>query len=138
MRRKVVLGLSLAAIAWSVALLVGAATLPFYSGTRVSVDCPGCPEVVSELETRTLLEVNGPGVLLVVGVPLGVSLLVAVTLWSGRPSVPAWVLIALLWLFSLVAVLSIGMFVMPAALLLTLAAAFAGKPAPRAAAASLS
>lgn len=137
MRHKVGLGFSMAAIAWSVALLVGAATLPFYSGSQVSLGCPGCPEVYSE-QTRTLLEVNGPRVLLVVGVPLAMSLLVAITLWTGRPSVAgAWVLIALLWFFSLLAIVSIGMFVAPAALLLTLAAALAGKSTSRGAATSM-
>lgn len=139
MRHKVGLGFSMAAIAWSVALLVGAATLPFYSGSQVSVACPGCPPDNSDLPSQTLLEFNGPRVLLVVGVPLAMSLLVAITLWTGRPSVAAaWVLVALLWFFSLLAIVSIGMFVAPAALLLTLAAAFAGKSASRGAATSMS
>ena len=124
----------MAAVAWGVVLLVGAATLPAYSGTSVSVACPGCPEVRSERTTQTLLQVNGPGVLLPVGFPLVVSALVTITLWRGRPSkAAAWVLIGLLWPFTLAAIFSIGTFLAPATLLLTLAAVLSRtRPTPSA------
>jgi hypothetical protein len=123
----------MAAIGWGLALLVGAATLPFYSGMHVSVACPGCPEVTST-DTQTLLEVNGARVLIVVGIPLLIAALVTLTLWSGRPSVAAaWVLVGLLWLLTLLAMLSIGFFFVPATLLLTLAAALGRQPPSKAA-----
>jgi hypothetical protein len=135
MQRRVALGLSMAAVVWGVALVVGTATFPAYSGTSVSVACPGCPQVRSELPAQTLIEVNGPSVLIPVGLPLVVAALVALVLWSGRPSmVAAWVLITLLWLFTLLAMFSIGTFIVPSALLLTLAAALSRKPGPPAAA----
>ena len=128
MRRNVALGLALAAVLWGLVLLGGALTLPVYSGTTTSVACPGCPEV-SESNTRTLVEVNGAGVLIVVALPLVVSLAVTFALWRRAWRAGAWVLVALLWLFAFLGLGSIGMFVAPAALLLTIAIALGGRTA---------
>ena len=128
MRRKIALSLAVAAVLWGLVLLGGALTLPVYGGTTTTVACPGCP-AVSESSTRTLVEVNGAGVLVVVALPLVVSLVVAVALWRRASRAGAWVLVVLLWLFTLLALASIGMFVAPAALLLTTALALGGRPA---------
>src|SRR5215211_1474951 len=122
MRRKLALGLAAAAVLWGLALLVGALTLPVYSGMSTSVACPGCP-AVSERSTSTLVEVNGAGVLLVVALPLVISLLVGAALWRRASLAGAWVLVGLTWLFTFLTMVSIGMFVAPAALLLTIATA---------------
>ena len=99
------------ACAWAVLLLVGAATVPLYS------------------DGATLVEANGTGVLYVVAVPavLGLAAYGGLHLkcarGSGAGSVLAVAAIALLAGFTLLSMLSIGIFVLPATLLLALAAA---------------
>jgi len=118
----------MAAVLWGLVLIAGALTLPVYTGTTASVACAGC-EVVFETSTRTLVEVNGAGVLVVVALPLVIALLITFALWRRASRVGAWVLVALLWLFTLLAIASIGVFVAPAALLLTVAVAIDSRSA---------
>jgi hypothetical protein len=72
----------------------------------------------------TLVDQNGERVLWVLAVPAVVTLVVWVALWrrcsrGGRPSgYLAWAAVAALALFCLLAILSIGIFVAPVAVLL--------------------
>ncbi len=101
---------TVAASLWAIALLIGALLLPVYSSGS------------------TLIEVNGPGVLVPVGVPALVAVLVGLALHrkcvhgSRSSGYVAGVLVGLLGAFCLVSMFSIGVFVLPVAMLLTLAA----------------
>lgn len=118
-------GLAVLAFGWGIALLVAAFVVPVYSSLFTSA--PSGVSVPSA--STTLVQVNGLGVL----VPVGLPALIAAVVWfalhrkcsrGSRPSGHvAWALIWLLIAFCLVAVASIGMFVVPAAVLLAGAAA---------------
>lgn len=99
------------AAAWGVGLLVAAVFVPVYQAVSVST---------SGAVTRssaTLVDVNGWGVLLVTGVPLLVSLGVGGALWhrGARPGAGAfaWTIAGLLAGFNVLAMLPIGVFVIP-------------------------
>jgi hypothetical protein len=110
-------GFTALAFVWSLALLVAALTVPAYG-------------------SATLVDENGRGVLLVVAVPALISLVVWLALWrkcsrGGRLSgALAWSAIAILAVFCLLAVFSIGVYVLPVAVLLARAAALTPSPAP--------
>ncbi len=116
---------------WSIALLVGAATLPAYRSTTVSgTGMPG-GAVRESTSTATLIEVNGSSVLLVVGIPLAAVTVVSVLLlWRRRhrksgAGALAWVVVGLLGGVAFLGMLTIGIFLMPAVGLLGLACATA-------------
>lgn len=99
------------ALVWSAALLVAAALAPAYQSTT---------ETSSGTVTHgsaTLVNENGSGVLLIVGVPLLVTVIVGHALWrrgARRGAGPtAWIFTGLLTGFNIVAMLSIGPFIMP-------------------------
>lgn len=76
--------------------------------------------------TDTLVGVNGPGVVVVLAVPLVVTVLVgsALLLRAHRWALPvAWTLTALLAGFTLLAMMSIGVFIIPVAVALVIACA---------------
>ncbi len=79
------------------------------------------------LVTPSLVQVNGAKVLVPVGAPLAVVVLVAVALAVARrrpwrwPTVVAWVLAGILDCLALVGMLTIGVFVLPAAIAVTMA-----------------
>ena len=108
------------ATAWGVALLVAGLLLPMYqTATEASSG-----EVVHG--TATLVGVNGPGVLAVLGVPLLVTLAVGSALWQGarRGAVAvAWTLAGLLAAFNVLSMASIGLFVLPITIALLVACA---------------
>jgi hypothetical protein len=148
--RKTYVALGLAAL-WSIGLLVAAVVAPAYqssSSSSVSVSAGSSSDTVDDgqvhtTSTSTLVEVNGTGVLVVVGVPLLAVGAVTASLWrrraSGKRGVGpfAWTVVALVSLFTLVAMLSIGIFVVPVTGLLILACVFVlGAPDPVAVAAS--
>jgi len=88
--------------------------------------------------TDTLVGVNGLGVVIVLGLPLLVTLAVGCALWpsSRRGAMPvAWTLTGLLAAFNLLAMLSIGVFVLPvtAALIVACGTRRPGSKHPRAA-----
>jgi hypothetical protein len=107
------------AFLWSIGLLVAALVAPVYG-------------------SATLVDENGHGVLIVVAIPAVISLVVWLALWrkclrgSRISGLVAWTGIVLLSLFCLLAMLSIGIFVAPVALLLACAASLtpSGSPAP--------
>jgi hypothetical protein len=75
----------------------------------------------------SLVQVNGPKVLLPVGAPLAVVVMVALALAVARrrpwrwPTVVAWMLAGLLDCLTLVGMLTIGVFLLPAAIAVTMA-----------------
>jgi hypothetical protein len=106
------------ALTWSVALIVGAYVLPVYSS-----DVPGTAD--------TLVAVNGNGVAITISVPLVITLAVAALLWRRRSrdaGAVAWTLTGLLVAGNLLAMLSIGVFVLPVTICLLVACA-RGAPA---------
>ena len=139
------------ALVWSAALIVAGFVAPLYSSESASAssDTSSPGEVtVGEVShgTATLVEVNGMNVLFVLAIPLLVAIGVAVALrWgagaSGSPPRDgvsawgigvAWVLSAALGTFTLLAMMSIGVFVLPvtAALIAAVWLAQRGRPAP--------
>ena len=124
---------------WCVGLIVGAATLPAYQSTSASVTgTSGSPAVTESTSTATLIEVNGTGVLVVVGLPLAaVALVSSALLWRRRrrrsgAGPLAWTVVGLLGALAFVGMLSIGIFIVPAVVLLALACATAPRAPHRA------
>ena len=107
------------ALLWSVGLLAAALVAPVYG-------------------SATLVDVNGRGVLLVVAVPAVSTVAVWIALWrrcsrGGRISgYLAWACVSLLAAFCFLAMFSIGVFVVPVALLLARAVSLtpSGSPPP--------
>jgi hypothetical protein len=97
--------LTVLAFVWSIGLLLGALFAPAYGST-------------------TLVQENGSDVLLPVAVPAFISLAVWLALWrkcthGGRASgVVAWTCVSILAAFCVLALFSIGIFVVPVAALL--------------------
>lgn len=89
--------------------------------------------------SQTLVQVNGPGALIPVGVPLIIAALVWAALHhkcsrGGRAGdYVAWTCVAVLGCFCVVAILSIGIFVAPVAMLLASAVLRTppGSPSPQ-------
>jgi hypothetical protein len=99
------------ALLWSVGLLVATALAPAYETVT---------ETSSGTVTRgtaTLVEQNGFGVLLTMAVPLFVTVIVGWALWrrgARRGAGPiAWTLTGVLACLNLLAMLSVGVFVLP-------------------------
>jgi len=115
----------LVAAAYGVALVIAAFTLPVYDSAGSSSSGE------TSLASDTLVGVNGPGVALVLGVPLLVTLAVGFALWQrSRWSVPiAWTLTGLLAAANLLAILSVGIFVLPVTAALVLACVRSRPPA---------
>jgi hypothetical protein len=111
---------------WGVALLVGATTLPAYDGGTGTSSPDGTLHETHT--TATLVEANGRGVLVTMAVPLVITLVVAaLLLYRRRQQVAvaiATVLVALLAVATVLAMLSVGAFVLPvvAALVVALVA----------------
>ena len=114
--------LTVTAFAWGVALLPAALLLPAYEGASSS------STGVTTHTSATLVAVNGPWVLGVVALPA----LLALIAWFGLHrrcasttnygGALAWTAIAALAALSLLAAASIGLYLLPAALLLVVAA----------------
>lgn len=115
----------LVAAAYGVALVVAAFTLPVYSSDSSS--SPGGTSQASD----TLVGANGMGVALVLAVPLFVTVAVGCALaLRSRWSLPiAWTLTGLLAAVNLLAMLSVGIFVLPVTAALVLACARSRPPA---------
>lgn len=99
------------ALTWSVALIVGAYVLPVYSS-----DVPGAAD--------TLVAANGNGVAITISVPLVITLTVGALLWRRRSrdaGAVAWTLTGLLAAGNVLAMLSIGVFVLPVTICLLVA-----------------
>lgn len=101
---------------WSGALLVFAIGVPVYESESETSTVTSSAVVVTH-ESLTLVDENGSGVLLVIGVPLLVTIIVGYALWRrgarrGAGSI-AWTFTGLLAAFNLVAMLSIGALIIP-------------------------
>lgn len=108
------------ALVWSLVVFVGFATLPFYSASTVSTSSDGA--VVSEEDTSsTIIEHEGAGVIALLVVP---ALLALGGLAGAALRLPALSIVAagLAVAFCLVGMMSIGLFYLPAAVLLVVAA----------------
>ncbi len=119
-------GWALAAVVWSSLLVLGALLLPFYQTGSSTVSAGG--RYISATSTSTLFAADGYYALLLVGVPLLLSVVcfVALRAANGRPLRWSFVAIGmsvgLVWLECLVGLLTIGLFLIPAAVLLTVGA----------------
>ena len=115
----------LVAAAYGVALVVAAFVLPVYDSDSSS-STGGTSRA-----SHTLVGVNGSGVAVVLAVPLLVTLAVGFALWlRSRWALPiAWSLTGLLAALNLLAMLSVGIFVLPVTAALVLACARSWPPA---------
>ena len=102
--------LAIAAV-WGAGLLAAAVLVPVYGSVGVS-----STGAVSH-GSATLVGVNGWRVLLVVGVPLVATAVVSGALWRRGPrqgaGVLAWTIAGLIVVFNVLALASIGLFVIP-------------------------
>ena len=113
------------AVAWSSVLVLAAFVLPVYgtSSSTATVDSSGGSTTeVTTSGTATLVGVNGFGVVLVIGFPLVVTLLVATALAFRRRRL-GWILTGVLCFFTVIGLMSIGLFVAPTTLALVVACA---------------
>ncbi|MHB8295066.1 MAG: hypothetical protein ACYDH5_10680 [Acidimicrobiales bacterium] len=126
-----------AAALWSAGLLIAALTAPTYSSTSASSSSPSSPSGASGHPTATptqvahtsatLVQVNGFRVLAPVSLPLLAVVVVAFALWrrrkNGAPGAGwlAWTVTGLLLGLALLEMISIGLFIVPVAVLLAVA-----------------
>jgi hypothetical protein len=126
-RGWIAFGLASAAVAYGALLFASVFFVPAYSGESCIVRVDQRSDCVST--TATLVGVNGVGVLVAVALPL----LAALAGWlllhrqcatrSRTAGNLAWLVVVALLLFSFVTGFSIGLFVLPIALLLGVSAA---------------
>ncbi len=119
--RRAATVLCVAALVWA----IGAALLftVVATGTSVSVSSDASGRTTTVEERTTLVESEGPSILFVLATPAvvaGAALAAGLTRW-GRPV--RILLGAVLWLLCLVAILSIGVFLMPMAVAILVAGA---------------
>jgi hypothetical protein len=117
-RERWAIGLASGSVLWGLALVAGAFVVPVYSGETAS------SSGVIAHSSATLVAVNGLWIAGLVAVPA----VLAVCAWLGLQRacahgsragrVLAWACVALLAVFAVLGAASIGMFVLPAVLLL--------------------
>lgn len=117
--------LSVAALVWSLGLVLAALIAPVYSTSSTS-DVNGVT-----LGSATLVQVNGAWVLLLVGIPAAMSALVILAIRARRSGARwggplAWTAIGVLAIEAVVGIATIGLFILPVPILL----AFATRRAP--------
>lgn len=113
------------ALVWGTGLIIGARLIPVYESSAAS------RSGAASAGSATLVAVNGWGVLLVAGAPLAAAVLTGCALWrrGGRPGagVFAWAVTGLLACFNVLAMLSIGLFVVPVTVALAVACGAHGR-----------
>jgi hypothetical protein len=117
LRRRRSLRLTAIALAWSLALIVGAFWAPLYHGEHAGSTAAGVIHT-----SATLVHANGIWVLGLVSVPAAVSLIVLVALArrgrSRAAALIAGVAVALLVAFNALTLFTIGIFIVPTSALL--------------------
>ena len=120
-RRRLAVRFVVAAFVWSMGLVLAALLVPAYSGQTTS-SSNGL-----SLSSATLVEVNGAAVLIPVALPAVLALLIGLAMRRGYSHgrdwtrAAAWIMLGLLWVLVAVSILSIGVFIIPVAVLLGLA-----------------
>jgi hypothetical protein len=113
-----------AAVLWSLVILVLGFTLPVYGQASTSSTIDASGETTTTVEsTLTLVAANGTSAVVVLLVPLVASVAVALLLILGGDVARkvAWVLAILLTVLCVLGLMSIGLFVVPAAVALLVA-----------------
>ena len=129
-RGRLAFGLKLGALAWSLALIPAALLVPVYASASQSTAAPG---VVGH-GGATLVALNGAGALIAVAVPTAITLAVWAALHRRRTRAGrlagrlARAAVAVLAAFNLIAMFTIGIFMIPATLMLA-GAVRASRPA---------
>lgn len=108
-------GVVLAVIAW-----VATLSLPLYSSSSETAQADG--SITSTEATATLIEVNGWGA----AIPGLILVALAVGVWRAPPVLVRWVCLALFLVLTALFLASIGLFFLPAALLLILGVSLDG------------
>lgn len=121
-----------ASLIWSLLLLVAAFIFPVYGYASSSASVGSDGNLVQGAEitgTATLVGVNGAWAVLLIAIPLVVTILVAVLLRIGaRPArVTARAVTGLLAAVTVLGLMSIGLFLLPATVALVVACASAGR-----------
>lgn len=121
------------ALVWSALLVLAGFTLPLYGFSSSSATLDGSSGTDEITGTATLVQVNGWTAVLVLAIPLAVVLVVGGLLVVGGrgPRVVAWAITALLGVFTVLALLSVGLFIVPVVVALVVACASAGNRAAR-------
>jgi hypothetical protein len=114
------------ALLWAAALFVIITAVPFYeSDTETSTRTSPSPVVTHD--SLTLVEENGSGILLIIAIPLLVTIIAGFALWlrGSRPGAGpiAWTFTGLLAGFNFLAILTIGLFIVPVTACLAIACA---------------
>jgi len=127
---RIALGL---ALVWSALLVLAAFTLPLYGFSSESATVDGSSAGDEITGTSTLVQVNGWTAVVVTAVPLVCTLLVALLLGIGGrgPRAGAWGLTVLLGIFTVLALLSVGLFMLPVVVALVVACSSAGSRTAR-------
>ena len=118
---RLTLRLSVAALVWSLGLVLAALFAPVYGTSSASSGVNGVT-----LSDATLVQVNGAWVLILVAIPALVSAVVILGLRARHSGARwgravAWSAIALLLVEAVLGIMSIGVFLIPAIVLLTMA-----------------
>jgi hypothetical protein len=104
------------ALASSVGFIVLAGAMPFYSSS-VSGQASSGPVVGQESTSTSLVEVNGPHVLVIIAIPLMITIAVfGILLIRGverGPGAVAWTMIGLLSVITIAGMLTIGPLILP-------------------------
>ena len=133
-RWQLAIRLTVGGLVWSVGLVLAALLLGAYSGQTVSSDAG------VTLTTRTFVEVNGLGSLVLVAIPSVACLVVGAALWHRHHRRPAWsgpaawTAVAVLVIEAALGIATIGLFLIPVVVLLALSVRLvpgpAGPPVP--------
>jgi uncharacterized membrane protein YhaH (DUF805 family) len=121
-RWRLAVRLTAAALIWSLGLVVAAALVPTYGGQTVS-NSDGLT-----LTARTAVQVHGLKAVIVVAVPVVMTLVVAWALYRRRlddwrfSGPVAWTAIVVVAMVAVLGIPSVGLFMLPVAVLLALAA----------------
>ena len=113
--------------------MIAGFTLPLYGFSSSSATLDGSSGTDETTGTATLVQVNGWTAVLVLAVPLAVVLVVGGLLAVGGrgPRAGAWAITALLGVFTVLALLSVGLFMVPVVVALVVACASASSRTAR-------